>query len=231
MLAQSLFSSQVMHGLRGVSPSVELYQNALEKKRWYAVFFFSAAYWKWAGKRRGSYLTKRLVLLGLNKPSLKPWKGLGYNLSPGETPFKRNVAVSSGASRGDALPSVALWYLRRKTGETKEPHCYLFSTLCPSAPVPPTAVLRPLAAPLRQWKKRRLGQMTESRRRLNPPPLTQLANHDSEPLICDGVADQLASARSSSGPIECQFCPSRFTAEFRGLQPAASRVSRLNFFL
>ena len=63
------------------------------------------------------------------------------------------------------------------------------------------------------------------------PPLTHGTNQSAERLIADGIAGQLASSLSSSGPIEGQFCPSCFTADFRGLQPAASRVSRLNFFV
>lgn len=145
------------------APHVELYQNALalKNRREYAQFVFCCFLFffflfrialneKWAGKdvREIINWSHKSVFflfsfLGSNKLSLKPSKRLGYNLFPpsSETSFKWNVAVSSGASRGDALPSSALWYLRWKTGGTNEPYSYLFSTWSPSAALPPAAVL------------------------------------------------------------------------------------------
>ena len=59
---------------------------------------------------------------------------------------------------------------------------------CRSTPLPP-------AAPLRQWRKRRLEQMTDrgagGRGASGPAQPRPTANRNSERLIGDGIADQL----------------------------------------
>lgn len=145
--------------------------------------------------------------------------------------FKWNAAVSSGASRRDAVPSFALWHLRWETGETNKPQIYLFlglglpPRLCrlPQYSTPLTNTTPPVEEAPPQANERTEGPVSTR------PPLTQPTNHNSERLIGDGITDQLVSLESSSEPMESLFCPSCFTAEYQGLQPAASRVSRLKF--
>lgn len=74
-----------------------------------------------------------------------------------------------------------------------------------------------------------LKQMSEQEGRLDPPTAHAAGQSESRAFHRWWNRWPIILSLFSSGPIESQFCPSCFTAEFRGLHPAASRVSRLKF--
>lgn len=110
------------------------------------------------------------VFLGLNKLSLKPSKRLGYNLSP---PVRR---LSNEMLRSQAEHHAGMRFLPLLSDTCGERPAVLTSrTATFSALDLPPRLCRlpqysaPATAPLRQWKKRRLEQMSEPRGQLHPP--------------------------------------------------------------